>query len=180
MSRLSYTCTVDKGREITASVDSSAHRDAPITAPDLEAVQASARQMANAPASAPVACSRIERRNPRQDKDLHWIHRRMTPSCEAFGWNPSQVVSYDKWSCRYVGKGTVRGKDGRKQQVFNPFKQWSGTLASCAGPSASEGIGIPDSTYRAVQKMAYWQADGDASDLDLDQFLCRIESLPAL
>ena len=32
----------------------------------------------------------------------------------------------------------------------------------------------------AVQRFAYHMADGDASDLDKSQFLCRIESMPII
>ena len=90
------------------------------------------------------------------------------------------IVSYDRWRCNYVGKGTVLDKDGKKVEVYNPFKQWSGTLASCASLDESHNLGIPDSTMSAVQKMAYYQADGDNAELEESQFLCTVESLPRL
>ena len=178
MSRLSYTCRVD-GREVSAAVESAGKRTAPVDASDLLTVYDAARKAASASASAPVSCSRIERGAPRHDEDLEWIQRRMTPSCKAYGWDPSQVVSFDKWNCRYIGKGYIVDKDGHKKEVFNPFKSWSGTIASCASMS-SESLGIPDATMDAVRRMAHYQADGDASGLSPEQFLCRVESLPRL
>lgn len=179
MSKLSYTCRVG-GKEVESSVDSSAHRSSPIDASDLMTVYDSARSSVSAASSAPVTCSRIVRERRRQDADLDWISRRMTPNCKNYGWDLNHIVSYDRWTCNYVGKGTIIGKDGKKREVFNPFKQWSGTIASCATLDESADLSIPDSTMRAVQKMAYWQADGDNAGLDEEQFLCRIESLPRL
>lgn len=179
MSRLSYTCTV-AGTEVDSSVDSSQRRSAAIDASDLMAVYDSARAAASAGPSAPVTCSRIVRQRPRQDEDLDWISRRMTPSCKNYGWDLKSVVSYDKWSCSYVGRGTVLDEDGKRQSVYNPFKRWSGTIASCASLGENADLSIPDSTMRAVKKLAYWQADGDNAELDVDQFICRIDSLPRL
>lgn len=104
----------------------------------------------------------------------------MTPSCKAVGWDLNHIVSYDRFVCNYVGKGTVVDKEGKKREVYNPFKQWSGRLASCAALDENADMSIPDSTYRAAQAYAYYMADGDNADLDQDQFLCRIESLPRL
>lgn len=180
MSRLSYTCDVN-GKEVESSVDSSAHRSAPVDASDLMAVYDAARSSVSASASAPVTCSRIVREKPRQDENLDWISRKMTPSCKQHGWDLSHVVSYDRWTCNYVGKGTVIDKKtGEKREVYNPFKSWSGTIASCADLNESVDLGIPDSTMKAVQQMAYWQADGDNAELDENSFLCRVQSLPRL
>ena len=176
-SRLSYACTVD-GREVASSVDSSKHRDAPVDAADLHTVYSAARSGAGASASAPVVCSRLDRERKTQDADREWISRKMTPSCKNHNWDLNSIVSYDRWTCNYVGKGTVVDKSGNKKQVYNPFKQWSGTIASCADLSETTDLSIPDSTMNAVQRMAYWHADGDNADLDVDQFLCRIESIP--
>ena len=179
MSRLAFTCRVD-GKEVTSHVDSARHRSAPVDATDLTSVYDAARSAVSAPASSVPVCSRIVRERPRQSEDLEWISKRMTPSCAKSGYNPNDVVSYDRWTCHYVGKGTVVDKaTGEKREVFNPFKTWSGTIASCATlDETSTGLGIPDSTMLAVQKMAYYQADGDASDLDVNNFLCRVQSLP--
>ena len=174
MSRLAYTCSVNGGDEITASVDSSAKQGAPIDAADLMSVWDSARVHAGAAPSASVSCSRITRERPRQDEDAESISRRMTPDCAKYGWDPSHVVSYEKWSCRYMGQGVVDGK-----KVYNPFREWKGTIASCA-PLNAEDMRIPDSTMDAIRRTAYWQADGDGAALDKDQFVCRVSSLPRL
>ena len=180
MSRLSYTCKVN-GKEVESSVDSSQHKSAPVDASDLMAVYDSARSSVSAPASAAVTCSRIVREKPRQSEDRDWISRRMTPSCKQYAWDLNHIVSYDKWTCRYVGKGTVIDKEtGEKREVYNPFKQWSGTIASCAALNEAHDLSIPDSTMKAIQKMAYWQADGDNAGLDENQFLCSVQSLPRL
>ena len=178
-SRLSYSCTVD-GREVSSSVDSSKPRDSPVDASDLHAVYSSARSGAGASSSAPVVCSRLDRVRKTQDADREWISRKMTPSCKNHNWDLNSIVSYDRWTCNYVGKGTVVDKSGNKKEVYNPFKQWSGTIASCADLGETTDLSIPESTMNAVQRMAYWQADGDNADLDVDQFLCRIESLPRM
>ena len=178
MSRLSYTCNVN-GKEIESNVDSSAHRSAPVDASDLMAVYDSARTAASAAPATPVTCSRIVREKPRQDENLEWISRKMTPSCKEYGWDLNHIVSYDRWTCNYVGKGTVM-KDGKKVEVYNPFKQWSGTIASCSSLNESSDLSIPDSTMSAIQKTAYYYADGDNAGLDESQFLCRVESLPRL
>ena len=180
MSRLSYTCRVN-GTEVNSSVDSSKHRSSTVDASDLSAVYDSARSQVSAPPAADVQCSRIVREKPRQSEDLDWISRKMTPSCKQYGWDLQHVVSYDRWTCNYVGKGTIIDKEtGEKKEVYNPFRSWSGQIASCAALNESADLGIPDSTMKAVQKLAYYQADGDNADLDVDQFLCRVESLPRL
>ena len=178
MSRLAYTCSVG-GKDIESKVDSSAHRNDGIDASDLASVYDSARAAAGAPRSTPVTCSRVVREKPRQDEDLEWISRRMTPSCAKTGYDLRSVVSYDSFSCKYVGTGTVI-KDGKPVEVkAHPDRTWSGRIASCTGlGEGGSGLGIPDSTMAAVQRMAYWLADGDNAGLDEKQFVCRVESLP--
>lgn len=180
MSRLAYTCRVDD-QSVEGFVASERSRKAPIDASDIGAVYADARSTAGSLASAPVTCSRLSREKLPQDRNLEWISRKMTPSCKEHAWSLQSVVSYDKFTCNYVGKGTVLDKDGNEQRVRRPFKQWSGTLASCSTLNeAGEGLGIPDSTMHAAQQYAYWMADGDAAGLDEKDFLCRISSLPRI
>ena len=177
MSKLTFVCSVN-GTNVSSSVASTEKRTAAIDAAAMRSVYDAARAHAGSAHDAPVQCTRVDR--ARADEDMSWVHRRMTPDCAAVAWNPSQVVSYDRWSCRYMGKGVVTDKDGNRQLVYNPFKQWSGRIASCAAPDPDKGLGIPDSTMKAVQKMAWYQADGEAAELDENQFMCRIESLPVL
>ena len=122
-----------------------------------------------------TGCSRVARVT--DDSDREWIQRRMAPSCKAHGWNPSAVVSHDRFVCRYTGQGTVRDSDGSRKRVYNPWKQWSGRLASCAEGSP-ESMSIPDSTMDAVRRYAFHLAGGNEAELDPAQFLCRVESLP--
>jgi hypothetical protein len=179
MSQLAYTCSV-AGTEVRGTVDAADRPAHPITARDVTRVYDAARHQVGVGPTTAVDCSRLERSAPRQSEDLEWINRRMTPSCKAFGWSPNDIVSFDRWSCRYIGKGTVTDKHGNKTEVFNPFKSWSGTIASCADLDANAGLAIPDSTMRAVQRMAYYQADGDAANLDVNNFVCTITSLPRI
>lgn len=178
MSRIVYTCT-SGGKETKGSVDSSNNVRDQVNAEEITSVYEDVMKKTNTDSSHDISCSRINREPARQKEDLEWIHRRMTPDCKQWGWNPSQVVSFDKWSCRYMGKGIIKDNEGNERNVYNPYKSWSGTIASCAALNAQD-MAIPDSTYSAVQKMAYHQADGDASQLNLDDFVCRIESLPRM
>lgn len=177
MSKLSFTCTV-AGAEVTSSVASKEPRTSAIDAAAIRSVHEAARAKAGGAPGVPIQCSRIDRK--RADEDMTWVHRRMTPDCARFGWDPNQVVSYDRWSCRYVGQGVVTDKDGNRQKVWNPFKTWSGRIASCAPLDTSTGLGITDGTMKAVQKMAWYQAGGEASELDENKFLCSVASLPII
>lgn len=177
MSQLRYTCSVG-GRAVESTVDSSEKRGAPVSANDLFLVHNAARSEAKASASTPVTCSRVVREKPRMSEDMQWIRRKMTPSCAKYGWDLNQVVSYDTWTCNYLGKGTIVGKDGKKSEVYNPLKTWSGKIASCTDLGHESDLSISDETMESVRKMAYHQADGDNAGLDETQFLCRVESLP--
>lgn len=179
MSQISYTCSVS-GTEIHGAVDAADPPNTNINASDITRVYDAAREQLGVSRSTGVECSRLERGAPRQNEDLQWIQRRMTPTCAAFGWDPSQVISWDRWSCRYVGKGTVTDRHGNKVEVFNPFKSWSGTIGSCADLNSNADLSIPDSTYHAVQRMAYHQADGDSANLDVNSFICSIDSIPRI
>jgi hypothetical protein len=123
----------------------------------------------------------MDRTRPVVNEDTEFIRRRMTPSCKAYNWDLSHIVSFDRWQCQYTGKGVVRDADGNRIEVTRPDKRWSGTIASCADPGQSAAaldLSIPDSTYRAVQRTAYHHAGGDDAELDVDQFVCSIQSLP--
>lgn len=180
MSQLAYTCTVN-GREVSGVTNSKERRSAPIDAADLREVYDAARKTAGvSTTAASVTCSRLAREKKEHNEDLQWIRRRMTRSCAAYNYDPSAVVSYDRWSCSYVGQGTVVDEHGNKRMVYNPMKRYSGRIASCASLDPKEGLGISDATMRDVQTMAYHQADGDNAELDVNQFLCRVESLPRI
>lgn len=180
MSQLRYTCTVDD-KQIHGATDSSARPDAAVDAADVHAVYDAARDQLRVGRGAPVTCSRIDRAAPRQAADLEWINRRMTPSCKNVGWDPSQVISFDRWQCRYVGKGTTTDEHGNRVEMYNPFKTWSGTIASCAALDEQHAdLRIPDSTMDAVRRWAYHQADGDAHNLDVNAFVCSVDSIPRM
>lgn len=177
-SKLAYTCRVG-GADVASTIRVSEPSTFPVDATDLRKVHDAARAQARAAPGADVTCSRIRRERATSDRDMQWIRRGMTPSCAAFGWDPNNVASFDKWSCRYTGMGTVTDKDGTQRRVHNPMKRWSGTIASCDAPDP-DSFGIPDATMGAVQRLAYHRAGGDESELDLGGFLCRVESLPRL
>ena len=150
-SRINYVCMLD-GKEVDGSIDSSEPRVAPINAHDVNSVYAAVRGTTSSSSDVKVECSKIERDKPKQSaKEMEWISRRMTPSCKQYAWNPSQVISYDQYECRYLGEGLIPGPDGKEMKVSNPFKTWTGTLASCATGTA-EDMSISDETYEAIQK----------------------------
>ena len=98
------------------------------------------------------------------------------PSCAKTGYDLRSVVSYDSFSCKFVGKGTIY-KDGKKIEVTpHPDRTWSGKLASCAGlEDGGPGMmGIPDSSMAAIQRYVYYLADGDNSGLREEDFVCRV------
>ena len=176
-STLSYTCRIDH-QEISGTLPSKESRSSPINARDLFSVYDAVRDEVGAPKTKEVTCKIVQReRNAIQTKDMEWIQRRMGPSCRAYGWDPSHVISFDRFECRYMGTGTVPGTDGKDTPLYNPFRTWSGTLASCDAGSA-KSMGISDEQMKAIQTYAHYQADGDASGLDPSKFLCRVESLP--
>ena len=176
-SRVAYVCKVGD-TEVRGKVDVPQPVHAPINAPDVIAAHNAARARVRADAAAPVSCTRLDRTRPAVNEDDEFVRRRMTPSCRAYNWDLSHVLSYDRWQCEYKGTGIVVDADGNRREVTRPGKRWSGKIATCVDPAHGADMSISDSTYHAVQRMAYHQAGGEEAELDVDQFVCNIQSLP--
>lgn len=96
------------------------------------------------------------------------VTRRMARSC-APDYNLNRITSHNRFECRYLGVGVnENGKKGR-----NPFQTWKGTLPSC-----DDSIEISDELEEDVKKVAYDAAGGDEAKLNIDEFLCNIQSIP--
>tara|TARA_B100000945_G_scaffold271800_1_gene233924 strand:- start:845 stop:1408 length:564 start_codon:yes stop_codon:yes gene_type:complete len=93
---------------------------------------------------------------------------RMARSCGP-DYNVNKVTSWNKFECRYLGVG--EDENGRK--IRNPFKTWKGTLPSC-----NDDIVISDELERDVRELAYHAAGGDEAKLNINEFMCSIQSIP--
>ena len=95
--------------------------------------------------------------------------RKMASNCGP-DYNLKNITSYNKWTCKYLGKGL----DDEGNWVQNPFQEWKGTIASCD----HDTIRITKELENDVRKLAYYAAYGDEAKLDMDKFLCTISSVP--
>lgn len=93
---------------------------------------------------------------------------KMASSCAPY-YDIKNITSYNKYTCNYLGTG----KDEKGRIVKNPFKTWSGTLPSC-----DSSMEITDQIDHDVKRLVYERADGDASALDINEFICNISSFP--
>lgn len=93
---------------------------------------------------------------------------RMASSC-APGYNVNGVTSHNRFTCRYMGKGL--DEDGN--WVQNPFQTWRGSLASC-----DSSLEISKDLVDDIKKLAWHAAGGADSEMDKDQFLCQVHSIP--
>ena len=93
---------------------------------------------------------------------------RMARSCGP-DYNINKVTSWNKFECRYLGVG----EDDNGRKIRNPFKTWKGTLPSC-----NDDIVISDELERDVREIAYHAAGGDEAKLNINEFMCSIQSIP--
>lgn len=93
---------------------------------------------------------------------------RMARSCGP-DYNINKVTSWNKFECRYLGVG----EDDNGRKIRNPFKTWKGTLPSC-----NDDIVISDELERDVRELAYHAAGGDEAKLNINEFMCNIQSIP--
>lgn len=94
--------------------------------------------------------------------------RRMASNCGPT-WNLNSITAYNRFTCRYLGKGV----DENGRIVQNPFQTWKGTLASC-----DDSLRISDDVENDIRHLAWEAAGGEEAKLDVNQFLCSIQSLP--
>ena len=142
-----------------------------------------ARREANAPHSTPVVCSHIKplHDNTRSDEASHdhYMASRMAPSCKKYNYDLNEVTSYNRYTCRYLGTGTVTDAHGKTQLVTsNPFKEYRGILPSCDHFDMESGLEIKDDTMSAIRRHAFEQAGGSSAGLQEDRFMCEVMSLP--
>ena len=94
--------------------------------------------------------------------------RRMATNCGPT-YNLNDITAHNRFTCRYLGKGL----DDKGRMVQNPFQTWKGTLASC-----DDTLAISDDVESDIRKLAWEAAGGEEAKLDVNQFLCSIQSLP--
>ncbi len=94
---------------------------------------------------------------------------RMARNCKKTGYNLNNIVSYNKFTCRYLGEGV----DDKGRKVQNPFQTWRGTLASC-----DDTLEISDDVEHDVRMLAWEAAGGAERKMNPDQMMCSIQSLP--
>lgn len=94
--------------------------------------------------------------------------RRMASNCGPT-YNLNNVTSYNRFTCRYLGKGL----DDKGRWVQNPFQTWKGTLPSC-----DRTFKIGDDVEEDIKKYAWEAASGEEAKLDVNQFVCSIHSIP--
>lgn len=180
---VAYSCSVG-GKTVNSHVFVPSKASELNKATVKEHVHNHARAEANASSHASVVCSHIkplsdnvQAEAPAED---HYLASRMAPSCKQYNYDLNQVTSFNRYTCRYLGTGTVTDAHGNAHTVTaNPFKEYTGILPSCdtfgMGPS---GLEIKDETMKAIRHHAYIQAGGKESDLQEERFMCEVMSLP--
>jgi len=104
----------------------------------------------------------------RKKKAADISKHRMASNCGP-RYHLNNVTAYNRFTCQYLGEGL--DEQGRK--VRNPVQKWRGTLASC-----ESDLKIPDDVEQDIRLLAWEAAGGDEAKLDINQFLCQIQSLP--
>tara|TARA_B110000046_G_scaffold184198_1_gene222099 strand:+ start:985 stop:1617 length:633 start_codon:yes stop_codon:yes gene_type:complete len=94
--------------------------------------------------------------------------KRMASNCKPH-YNVSAVTAYNKFECRYLGVG----KDEDGKSVRSPFQTWKGTLPSC-----DNTLKISEDVENDVRHLAWHAAGGEEAGLNVDEFLCSIQTLP--
>ena len=94
--------------------------------------------------------------------------RRMASNC-APHYNVNHVTAHNRFTCHYLGTGV----DDEGKVVQNPFQTWKGTLASC-----DDGMKISDDVEADIRKLVWHAAGGEEAKLDVDKFICSINSIP--
>jgi hypothetical protein len=100
-------------------------------------------------------------------KDL--MTHKMASNCGP-NFNLSDVTNHNQYSCRYLGDGI----DSSGKRVRNPFKQWTGHIASC-----DKSLEISEQLEEDVKSIVYERAGGEDTKMNKDEFLCDIYSFPS-
>tara|TARA_B110000008_G_scaffold18824_1_gene17437 strand:+ start:701 stop:1447 length:747 start_codon:yes stop_codon:yes gene_type:complete len=103
-----------------------------------------------------------------QEKIKNVLGKKMASSCGP-DYNLNKITSYNRFECHYLGVG----EDEKGRKVRNPFQTWKGTLPSC-----DDDVRISDELEQEIREVAYDAASGDEAKLNVDEFMCRIHSIP--
>lgn len=130
-------------------------------------VERAARQKAGVGDDAQVACTiAVQPKNDGQE----WLHRRMASNC-APRFDLNEITTINHFQCYYEGTGLVNGK-----KVRRPFYHIDGKLASCDG--YNEYMETSDEVMESIKLYAWHKAGGKEAQMDPDQFVCMVQSLP--
>ena len=126
-----------------------------------------ARSEAHVGKDANVTCSiQVQPKHDPQE----WLHRRMASNC-APRFDLNEITTINHFQCYYEGTGVIDGK-----RVRRPFYHIDGKLASCDG--YNEYTETSDEVMESVKLYAYHKAGGKDAQMDPDQFVCMVQSLP--
>lgn len=145
----------------------------PLSPSQLGDVYRQVRVATGSHANAPVVCNHaipLSQQSTTLTSSNDFIHHRMARNC-APRFDPNEVTAFNEFRCKYSGKGLVDGK-----MVHNPWKEWSGKLASCDG--FREYMEISNDVMRDIRDYVYEIAGGDEAKLDREMFTCSVQSLP--
>lgn len=126
-----------------------------------------ARQRVGVGTSASATCSVAVQ--PKHDSN-EWVQRRMAANC-APHFDINRVTTMNTFECQYEGTGVVAGK-----RVRRPSYSIKGRLASCDG--LDEFRETSDEVMESIRLYAWHQAGGKEAQMDPDQFVCTVQSLP--
>jgi hypothetical protein len=131
------------------------------------AVESLARSKAGVSDDTGVTCSIHVQ--PKHDAK-EWIHRRMASNC-APRFDLNEITTINHFQCYYEGTGLIDGK-----RVRRPWYHIDGRLASCDG--YNEYMETSDEVMESIKLYAYHKAGGEEAQMDPNQFVCRVQSLP--
>lgn len=94
--------------------------------------------------------------------------RKMASNCGPT-YNLNNITNHNRFVCRYLGTGI----DEKGRKVQNPYQTWKGTLPSC-----EDSMEVSDDVEADVRRLAWEAAGGEEAQLDVNQFLCSIQSIP--
>ena len=97
--------------------------------------------------------------------------KRMATSCSP-SYDLNNITSYNHYSCTYQGTGL--DETGRRVKG-STYQKWKGILPSC-----DHSIPISGELEADIRKLVWHRAGGKEADLDVNQFNCRISSIPQL
>ena len=95
--------------------------------------------------------------------------KRMAGSCGP-SYDLNNITSYNHFECTYQGTGL---DDTGRRVKGSSYQKWKGILPSC-----DNSVQISDALVADVRKLAWHAAGGKEAQLDVNQFNCRINTIP--